>query len=368
MKAALLVAAMITSVSAQTEADASRGPQILKTQNCVECHTVGSDNASKRTAPALGPSLNREYSAAGLVSAMWNHAPTMWSAMKHATIAKPTLTDKDSADLMAYFASLRYFEPAGDAGRGMKLVVSKNCVQCHAVAGVGSGVAKPMYQWESVADPVDLVQRMWNHAPQMRKAQADRGMKWPGLTAQDLSDILVYARSLPGRTAGPAYFGMPPIETGASLLEANGCTTCHKGALSLDTRTVNRSLTEIAAAMYNHAPKMLQNPSGVSSEEMRTIVGRLWGKQFLHPAGNQDRGRQLFITAKCDTCHGLEGAPKLAGRVSTVRMMSAIWEHGEQMHSKMQSNKASWPTLSEKQMSDLISYLDWRASDGKSTN
>jgi mono/diheme cytochrome c family protein len=365
MKAALLVAVMITTVSAETEADTSRGPQILKAQNCIQCHTVGADDANKGSAPSLGRSLNREYSSAGLVSAMWNHGPTMWSAMKQANIAKPKLNDKDSADLMAYFASLRFFEPAGDAARGVKLVQSKNCVQCHAVAGVGSGVARPMHQWDSVSDPVSLVQRMWNHAPQMRKAQADRRFKWQSLSAQDLSDILVYVRSLPGRKAEPAYFGMPPVETGASLLEANGCTTCHKGALSLDTRTVNRSLTEIAAAMYNHAPKMLQNPGGMSGEEMRKVVGHLWGKQFLHPAGDQDRGRQLFMTAKCDTCHGLEGAPKLTGRVSTVRMVSAIWEHGEEMQSKIKSNKGSWPTLNEKQMSDLIAYLDWRATDGK---
>jgi hypothetical protein len=46
-------------------------------------------------------------------------------------------------------------------------------------------------------------------------------------------------------------------------------------------------------------------------------------------------------------------------------MISAIWEHGEDMQSKIKSNKGYWPTLNEKQMSDLIAYLDWRATDGK---
>jgi cytochrome c2 len=363
MKVAILVAAITATAWAQTEADASRGPQILKAQNCDRCHAIGPNQ--KGTAPTLGKSLNREYSPAGLVSAMWNHAPTMWQAMTKANIPNPKLSPKDSADLMGYFASLRFFEPTGDSARGLKLVQDKGCIQCHAIAGVGTNVAKPIPQWDDIGDPVVLVQRMWNHAPQMKKALSEKLMKWPSMTPQDLSDILVYARSVPGKENRPPQFSMPPVESGASLLDSNGCTTCHKGALSLDARTTNRTLTEIAAAMWNHAPKMLQNPMQISPEEMNKIVGHLWGKQFLHPTGNTDSGRKLFMAAKCDTCHGLPGAPKLEGRVSTVRMISAIWEHGPQMQAKLQSQKDSWPKLSDRQMADMISYLDWRASGGK---
>ena len=38
MKVAILVAAITATAWAQTEADASRGPQILKAQNCDRCH------------------------------------------------------------------------------------------------------------------------------------------------------------------------------------------------------------------------------------------------------------------------------------------------------------------------------------------
>ena len=41
MKVALLVAATALYAWAQTEADASRGPEILKTQNCNRCHAIG---------------------------------------------------------------------------------------------------------------------------------------------------------------------------------------------------------------------------------------------------------------------------------------------------------------------------------------
>jgi hypothetical protein len=133
----------------------------------------------------------------------------------------------------------------------------------------------------------------------------------------------------------------------------------------LDARTSNRTLTEIAAAMWNHAPKMLQNPMQITPEEMNKVIGHLWGKQFLHPSGSVDAGRRLFMSSKCDTCHGLAGAPKLEGRVSTVRMVSAIWEHGPQMQARLQAQKDAWPKLNERQMADMITYLDWRAAGGK---
>ena len=46
-------------------------------------------------------------------------------------------------------------------------------------------------------------------------------------------------------------------------------------------------------------------------------------------------------------------------------LMSAIWEHGPQMQTKLQAQKDAWPKLSERQMADMISYLDWRAAGGK---
>jgi hypothetical protein len=57
--------------------------------------------------------------------------------------------------------------------------------------------ARPVSQWESIGQPIALAGAMWNHGATMREEFAKRNMKWPELTSQDLTDLLVYLRNLP---------------------------------------------------------------------------------------------------------------------------------------------------------------------------
>ena len=338
---------------------ADRGRAVLQNQGCVKCHAIAGTGSSVSATALLKP-LAREYTPAGLTATLWNHAPRMWSAMASAGIPAPRLSEQDSADVFAFFASLRYFEPMGDAGRGARTFNSKGCTDCHAKAG-GESKALPVDRWQTPTDPIALVGAMWNHVPRMNAEMAKKNRKWPELTSRDLSDIVLYARSFPAQRNQQIQMDMPPLEGGDSVVEAAGCNTCHKEALGFGRQMSERTLTDIAAAMWNHAPKMMQNPSPISTEEMRKVLGAIWSKQFVRPVGDSAKGRKVAETKKCVACHESGPGPrfnKLSGSYSVLRLTSALWGHGDSMLSQMKAKGISWPRMTTSDVENLIAYID----------
>ncbi len=340
-------------MAASIEADARRGAQLFNNEKCVTCHSL--QGKGGKTAPDLGRRLDRGYDPASLASRMWNHAPAMWSAMKDASIAPPKLDEREAADLFAFFYSVRYFEQPGDAARGKHVFEAKHCSECHALSGSGTGPGKAVAQWTSLTDPVDLIERMWNHSGDMQKAYRERNIKWPELSAQDLTDILVYLQNLPGNREANLTFQMPSGEGGKELLEAKGCRQCHKGKLALEGRLANRTLTDVAASMWDHAPRMADKPVTVTGEEMRKILSYIWSSDFFRSSGDSARG-QKFFAAHCNTCHDQIKLPHK--EYSAISMVSALWTHGPKMFATMQSKNIAWPKLTPADMSNVVAYLN----------
>jgi len=52
------------------------------------------------------------------------------------------------------------------------------------------------------------------------------------------------------------------------------------------------------------------------------------------------------------------GSVTNAGRFSAARMASAVWSHGPEMAEEMQNTGLKWPTLSARDMTDLIAFLN----------
>ena len=167
----LLMAAGVAGKSASVTADARRGADLFSRQRCTACHNAGATPLGG--APDLARYLDRGYTAAGIASRMWNHAPDMWRAMRDSKIEVPELSEGNAADLFAFFYASRYFEKPGDAGRGRNVFVNNQCASCHGLtAETGPGL--PVSRWGSLSDPVELVQHMWNHALDMNLAAS----KW----------------------------------------------------------------------------------------------------------------------------------------------------------------------------------------------
>ncbi len=361
--AAGVVLASIAPAADIVLGDARRGEQLFETEQCIRCHNVKGRGAN--LAPDLGRRIDRDFTPTAMGSLMWNHAPDMWAGMKQRGIVKAELSQESAADLFAYFVSARYFEKPGDAGRGKLEFAQKHCASCHGIDRSPNPAAPPVSQWESLADPVVLAQQMWNHGPAMREAFAKRKLAWGELTAQQLTDILVYLQNLPETKALAHNFLFAPTDAGPALFQSKGCAGCHVGKLALETRLRNQTLTEIAVDMWNHQPSMKNPPPQLSQEEMRQITGFLWAKQYFHGDGNAERGKKVFAEKNCATCHSdpASGAPPLGkgkgkDAYSDITMLSVLWEHGPRMLESMNQRNLAWPRFTAQQMADLIGYLN----------
>lgn len=343
-----LAAAIALPLCSQT-VDSSRGERIFETQGCVRCHALNGKGG--KSAPDLGRPLGRDYSPASFAARMWNHAPAMWSAMRAAGVQAAPLSDQQAGDLFAYFYSARYFDHPADAGRGKRAFESKGCAVCHAA----SGPAKPVVQWQSMANPIELAAAMWNHSANMRDAFAAKKISWPSLTGQDVADILVYARNLPAVRQKPSIFTAHTAD-GASLFDSKGCAGCHSGKLSLAPRLQGRTMTDVAAAMWSHAPKMGPKPPALTAVEMSSLASYLWSQQVIGAGGSAAAGRKVYDSHGCAGCHATVSARQSA--FTSVSMVSSLWQHGPRMLEKMKQKDVSWPNLTESEMADLIAFLN----------
>jgi cytochrome c2 len=342
--------------------DSEKGARLFENQRCVQCHSVNGKGG--KIGMDLSTRVDRGFTPALLASAMWNFAPTMWAAMDTAGIERPQLTASDAADLFAYLYSTRFFDKPGDAARGKLAFTTHHCAECHGITESLAEEAPPVVKWDSLGQPMVLAQQMWNHSSSMRQAFARKGFPWQELTASELGDILVYLRNMPETGALRAGFSFTSGEGGQAIFESKGCVKCHHGALALEDRLHNLTLTEIAVDMWNHAPRMIQPVPQLSVDEMRQLLSYLWMRQFVYAKGDATRGKRVFADKHCAMCHmgGEHGAPSLPGQArqySEITIISALWKHGPQMANRMRQAKVSWPHFSTpQQLSDVVAYLN----------
>lgn len=342
-------------------ADSTRGARLFETQGCIQCHSVSGKGG--HLGPDLGRGVDRDFTPATLASLMWNHAPAMWTAMREREIRPGELDEHSAADLFAYFYSARFFDRPGDAGRGKRLFGGRHCADCHGLTEPKVARAKPVSRWESLDSPIALANAMWNHGADMGREMEVLNVGWVRLSAQDLTDILVYLRNLPSARQMPGVYRTTTEQSGKELFLSKGCAQCHTGQLALVHRLKHKTLTDIAAEMWNHQPRMAALPPHLELEEMRALVSYLWAQQFFEDSGNPIHGQRVFTAKKCAVCHNdpASGAPRLArapDAFTGITMVSALWHHGPAMLERFREKKLTWPRFDGAQMSDLIAYLN----------
>jgi len=346
---------------ASVAADSARGAELFETLSCVQCHSINGKGGT--AAPDLGRRIDRDFTPASLAATMWNHAPAMWASMRTRNVKASDLNEQAAADLFAYFYSARFFEKLGDAGRGKRLFSSKHCSECHGLTDTKTPEAKPVAQWDSLGEPLEMVNALWNHAATMRQEFAKRKLNWPDLTPQDLTDMLLYLRSLPSALNASASMEITSGANGQALFDSKGCAACHSGKAALTSRLKSKTLTDIAVAMWEHEPRMPAAPAPLNLGDMREIVSYLWAEQFFEDQGNPAPGGRVFAAKRCATCHNdaSSGAPKLTGigrSFSAATMVSVLWHHGPQMLDQMKTKGIAWPRFEGSDMANLIAYLN----------
>jgi cytochrome c551/c552 len=355
----LFLASSISAVQAATlAANASRGEGLFQTLSCVQCHSV--DGKGGRIGPDLGVRIGRDFTPASLAATMWNHAPTMWAAMRERGVQAGDLNEQAAADLFAYFYSARFFEKPGDAGRGKALFKARACATCHGLTDSIKPGIKPVSQWQVVGDPIALTEAMWNHSPQMAGELQIKHLPWPKLTGQDLTDLLVYLRSISGSRQQTGVFEITSGENAEAIFKSKRCTDCHTYS-KLTARLQPGTLTETAAEMWNHASHTLAPPARFEPGEMRELLSGLWAQRFFEDRGDPGAGKRIFVNKHCSTCHEdpSSGAPKLTGGSYTCSsMVAALWHHGPRMLELMKTKNITWPRFQAGEMSDLIADLN----------
>ncbi len=108
----------------------------------------------------------------------------------------PAMTDhvKSSAPATTPHG-VRLVMPLMSPQRGKTLFVSKGCVACHAINGVGGHDAPAMdahEMKEKLMNPFDFAAKMWNHAPAMIAAQEGAFGEQIFFTGEELADIIAF--------------------------------------------------------------------------------------------------------------------------------------------------------------------------------
>jgi mono/diheme cytochrome c family protein len=200
-KELLDIVAYVVATSSDTTGDTQqvipgtpeRGRTLFNEKKCAACHAVAGNG------PKIGPDLGRaghHISLTAFAARMWNHAPAMLAKMSERKIEPPKLTGQETADILAYLFTSRYFEPTGNARRGADLVQSKGCLGCHSAAGKGAKGGIDFARSSVVGTPAALVASMWNHGRAMEAEAEKRQLTLPELRGAELADISAYLVSV----------------------------------------------------------------------------------------------------------------------------------------------------------------------------
>ena len=186
---------------------------------------------------------------------------------------------------------------------------------------------------------------------------------------------------LVGPAGAQSLFGptQDPI-AGARVFDAKGCRTCHAvrgtgGTVGPDLARVSRprSFFDLAASLWNHAPRMamrmrqrgMERPR-LEPRESGDLVAYLFTLSYFDPRGSVDAGRRLFTAKGCVACHRIGGVGGTVGPAldslkhveSPVSVAAAMWNHGPAMAQAMAAQNVVRPTFAGTELVDLITYIN----------
>lgn len=358
--------------------DPHLGMHVFQEKGCAYCHAV--NGTGGRLGPDLGATKQAKANLNQLVTAMWNHAPAMWKRMQAEKLVYPGFDEEEMAHLFAYLYEIRYVDEPGDISHGRQLFETKGCVQCHSIRGEG-GHGGPDLAQAGVDTPIAWTQTMWNHAPEMEAHMREQKLEWPRFQGREMNDLLAFVREV---CSGPRreYELLPAdADRGAEVFQKKGCAACHsvkgeggKGAPNLGpSGKLPPTIVQFAGAMWSHSPEMwqamkkqkIERPT-FEGKEMADLIAFLYRLRYFEPTGQALLGKTLFTERGCSRCHGerAEGTsqgPRLRRRAQVftpVTLATALWQHGPKMYHHTQEMGLRWPTIEEKDVSDLVAFLN----------
>ena len=356
------------------------GMELFRTKGCAGCHTPAEGAASR--APDLAAESSSHPGPDQLVTVMWNHAPQMWQRMQEQKVVPPTFDQQEMADLLAYLYTLRYVGETGDAARGERLFEIKGCNECHSVRGKGPKTAKDLSTLGATSTSVGWATAMRNHP------EVDGEHKRPRFEGHEMTDIFSYVRGGGIGAEVDRFLLNADFRRGWEVFRKKSCVACHSvkdeaGRVGPELgpgRELPPTVLQLSGSIWNHSPAMWKQMEHLRIEratfrepEMADLLAFLYSFRYAEPGGSANLGEVLFAGRGCDRCHGRramgtrEGpALRASGKnFTSVTMASALWRHGPAMYRRTQDLGLPWPLLSEKDVGDLITFLNTSPEGGR---
>jgi len=362
---------MARRLATQAAPQPARGDVLFRQKGCVACH--GTHASDVRQIPSAS-SLPR------LVSTMWNHAPRMWEAMRSRGISYPSLDYEEAGQLVSYLYFSGHSDPEGNPEHGRDLFVEKRCAACHAIGKDGHKGGPDLSQLSPPETPIEWAQGLWNHAADMQTRMAAQRISWPTFQPGEVRDLLAYVRQQgQPKAAGDPAIGDP--SRGWQVFQDKGCTRCHEPSAQPEHiapafgagKLLPPTYSEFGQAMLNHFPQMQQALTSqgslapkFASHEMLDLAVFLYSLNYQEPTGSPLVGASVFQWRGCAACHGAEAegtvsVPPLRGRGVTftaTRLAADLWRHGVRMQEQNRALGQPWPSLQERDIGDLLSFLN----------
>ena len=166
---------------------------------------------------------------------------------------------------------------------------------------------------------------------------------------------------------------------GSRVFGTKGCATCHAvnglgGTVGPDLGRIARprSFYDLATAMWNHLPRMVERMQQrglarphLGVQETADLIGFLYTLNYFDTPGNPDVGARYFAEKRCISCHQVGGSGGVVGPnldflkqfASPLFVAAALWNHGPQMMEAMKTGGIERPAFIGPELHDLLAYL-----------
>lgn len=265
--------------------------------------------------------------------------------------------------------------------QGLRLFEAKGCVQCHSIGDAGSNIGPNLADSLFDGTFLDLGAGLWNHVPGMSVTFEVTQQEWPLLSEAEVTSLLSFLYFMD-------YLGQPgdPQEGERVFGGSGGCGSCHvigggeqRSGPDLARLSMFASPLYVAQEIWNHGPVMLESMSrlGLSpptfgetdltnlSAYIRQQAGPGLQDRLLLTPGNPNKGRRIFASKGCSTCHGASargggGGPDLSRfplRRSAEAIAGTMWNHSFAMNDAMRARGIDWPRFENSELADLVAFL-----------
>lgn len=162
------------------------GKKVFQNKNCFVCHGPNGEGLKKNL---LKKGLTE------IVSLMWNHSYPMWQKIKQKGLSIPRFAAPEMADLLTFLYFLPFSGERGNPQRGKEIFVNKGCINCHGQSSPGKKPA-PDLKIEAGLSASELISRLWNHIPQMRRMVDELNLAWPTFAKDEMKHLIYFINSL----------------------------------------------------------------------------------------------------------------------------------------------------------------------------